>query len=64
MRGAYRLPETSPEVIALGRKLVTLLIQEDVSYRVAIDALDAAEDLLTRETKPVNGSLHQTEVRK
>ena len=47
------------ESIALGRKIIDLLIQEDVSYRVAIDALDAAENILAKETKPVSTDLQQ-----
>ena len=39
--------------MVLARKLVDVLIDADVPFEKALDALDAAEDILESETKPV-----------
>ena len=57
MRGAYRIPAFTDEAIQLGREIVKLLIRKGTPYQTAIDALDAAEYLLARETIPISVNL-------
>lgn len=53
MRQPYRLTEPSEDTLALGRKLVDVLIETNVSFGEALNALDAAENILKAETKPI-----------
>ncbi len=60
MKRSYRLPESDETTLELGRKLVNVLIEANVTFGKAIAALDAAEDILENETRPTSVSfLHQ-----
>ncbi len=53
MRRSYRLAEQDEATLELGRKLVNVLIEANVTFGKAIAALDAAEDILEDETRPI-----------
>jgi len=52
MRRLYRLSEQDEATLELGRNLVNVLIEANVTFGKAIAALDAAEDILEDETRP------------
>lgn len=54
MRRAYQIAEKDTAALELGRKLVAVLVASDVTYKKALDALEAAADLLEAETAPVS----------
>lgn len=54
MKQSYWLAEPSKTELALGRKLVDVLVEANVPYGAALNALDAAETILKTETKPIN----------
>lgn len=53
MGRAYgRLPELDEVAMGLGRKIVNILVEANVPYVKALDALEAAESILEGETRP------------
>jgi len=53
MRQSYELTPPSEATLALSRKLVNVLIDANIPFGEALDALDAAENILKAETRPI-----------
>lgn len=53
MKQPYRTPELDETAMEIGKKLVDVLIESNVTYSKALDALDAALNILGDSTKPV-----------
>lgn len=62
MNQPYRIPQLDETAMAIGRKLVAVLVESNVTYSKALDALSAALDILGDETKPISASVpHQSD---
>lgn len=56
MKPYYRTEDLySEKAQELGKKIVSLLVEAEVSYQEADDALSAAQALLAESTRPVFG---------
>lgn len=53
MRLSYDVKEPDETVRALAKKLVDIIVAENVSYGKSMEALDCAQRLIEVETKPV-----------
>lgn len=53
MKNSYRVVEPNEASIELAKKITALIITSAVTYKEAMDALDATENMLTDETRPV-----------
>lgn len=53
MRRSYRVDEPNEASIKLAEKITALIITSTVTYKEAMDALDATENMLTDKTRPV-----------
>lgn len=53
MRIAYRTDNPNEKSIDLAEKVTALVIDSAVTYKEAMDALEAAQDMLMEKTMPV-----------
>lgn len=53
MKRAYDTEPPSQAAKALAEKITTLIIDSAVTFKDAIDAIDASEEMLEKETRPV-----------
>ena len=53
VRIAYRTDKPNEKSVDLAEKVTALVIDSDVTYKEAMDALEAAQDLLMEKTVPV-----------
>ncbi len=53
MRLSYTAQERTPEVKTLAKQIVAEILRAKVTYSVASNALEAAQEILFGETKPV-----------
>lgn len=53
MRRAYGAAPASEAAKALAEKITALILDSEVTFKDAIDALDASEELLENKTRPV-----------
>lgn len=53
MKQPYRIPDLDETAMAIGKKLVDVLVESNVTYSKALDALEAALNILGDNTKPV-----------
>lgn len=53
MKRAYGAEPPSEAALALAEKIAALIIDSAVTFKDAIDALDASEEILEKQTRPV-----------
>ena len=54
MKQSYRPPETNAEVLALAERIVNVILDSEVTFQKADDALSAAHDMLFKTCRPIN----------
>ena len=54
MKQSYRPPETDAEVLALAERIVNVILDSEVTFQKADDALSAAHDMLFKTCRPIN----------
>lgn len=53
MQRSYERHEVSERAMALAREITMLLVDSHVTYQEAMDAVEAAQELLETTTRPV-----------
>ncbi len=53
LKRSYEPPRTNEKTLSLAKKVTSLIVSSDVTYKEAMDALEYALTLLELETKPI-----------
>ncbi len=53
MKRAYGTEQPSAAAVELAEKITALIVESAVTFKDAMDALDASEEILEKKTRPV-----------